>query len=113
MQRMQDDRILRIPSPLLPFQTSSTPTQQQQYWLTRPGSLTEALRQLGQFSLIVVYEGAVEAGPEDAQLLGVEEKATLWVRDVLMCVDDQPFVYAHSVAPLGATDEHQAWAALR
>lgn len=113
MQHMQNDRILRIPSPLLPFYTPSTPTAQQQYWLTRPGSLTEALRQLGQFSLVVISEGAIEAQREDAQLLGVSEKAMLWGRDVLMSVDDQPFIYAHSIAPLSATNAHQGWSALR
>ncbi len=111
----QSDRAQHMPSPLISYACTETPqpSAQQHYWLTRSGALTEALCQLGEFSLDVVYEGRLEACEEDAQLLATTAHTSLWVRDVLLLVDRQPLVYAHSVTPSIATAQGHGWEALR
>ena len=111
----QTNNALRIPSPLITYPSPYPlqPSVQQLAWLTRPGSLTEALRQLGTFSLTIVCEGKFAACLQDAALLGVEELTPQWVRDVVLCVDGTPYVYAHSVSPHEATEPLAAWSALR
>ena len=93
--------------------THTSPNAQQRYWLTRTGSLSEALRQLGEFSLTVVSEGSSTADIEDAALLNVAAGSTLWTRDVLLHVDHQPLVYAHSLTLLDNTLPGGEWAQLR
>ena len=111
----QANSALRIPSPLIAYLSPHPlqPSGQQHAWLTRSGSLTEALRALGTFSLTIVCEGKFTACPQDAALLGVEEQTPLWVRDVALCVNDTPYVYAHSISPYETTEPLAAWSVLR
>ena len=111
----QANSALRIPSPLIAYPSAHRlqPSAQQHAWLTRPGSLTEALKALGTFSLTIMCEGKFAACPHDAVLLGVEERTPLWVRDVALCVNDTPYVYAHSISPYEATEPLAAWSTLR
>lgn len=107
--------ISAIPSPLRTHSNASSaqPNTAQHYWLTRPGALTDVLRQLGHFSLHIVYEGVQTACCEDAYLLNIEAHTPLWIRDVMLWVDKQPLIYAHSLTPLDATEDGSAWSALR
>lgn len=109
------EKISATSSPLraYPAAKNAQPNTQQHYWLTRSGALTNALRQLGLFSLHIVYEGTQAACNEDASLLKVEPCTPLWVRDVVLLIDEQPLVYAHSLTPLEATECNDAWSALR
>ena len=102
-------------SSLLPFDTSAppVPSSLQAYWLTRSGSLTAALYQLGTFSLKVIKEGETTADEYEALWLGIQPTTEIWERDVVLYVDDQPMVYAHTIVPRTATDESAAWRAIR
>ncbi|WP_432455713.1 MULTISPECIES: chorismate--pyruvate lyase family protein [unclassified Agarivorans] len=67
-------------------------------WLLYPGSLTARLRQHCQhFSIQVLFEGYLEITEAERQALDCE--GPYWVREVLLCCDDLPWVYARSVVP--------------
>ncbi len=80
------------------------------HWLFAPGSLTERLTTLGDYALERLDQHEASAGPADAMLLGVPSGTPVWVRTVLMRLDDRPCVTARSVAPVDALDH--AWPSL-
>lgn len=102
-------------SSLLPFDTSTppTPSLQQTYWLTRSGSLTAALRQLGEVTLEIVKEGETRIDEHETLWLGVQAATKIWERDVILYVDAHPMIYAHTIVPYTATHEKAAWQAIR
>ncbi|MFQ6372089.1 chorismate--pyruvate lyase family protein [Shewanella sp. YIC-542] len=72
------------------------PGQCQRQWLALPGSLTRHLRRHGtRFEVHVLGEAVL------APLAGEwpEPCAQLWVREVLLCLDNRPWVYARTLAP--------------
>ncbi|OWT80613.1 MULTISPECIES: chorismate lyase [unclassified Achromobacter] len=78
-------------------------TAVQKYWLFRPGALTAGLRQLGAMRLRVLAEYAEGARPDEALALHLAPGAAVWVREVLMSVDDVDSVVARSITPLAAS----------
>ena len=86
-------------------------SQLQREWLTRPGALTQGLRQLGTLRLRVLSERVCRARDDEAARLGLYPGSTLWQREVCMSVEGVDCVVAHSVASLTATQGH--WQALR
>lgn len=90
---------------------SSRLTSSQRDWLQRPGSLTQHLSALGTFSLDVIDEGHYPAGQEDASALNVDIGTPLWIRTVVMSVDDVPVVPARSAMTVEAS--HHEWNAAR
>lgn len=80
-------------------------------WLQHPGSLSARLRTLGKFSVVPVREAVDCADDDDAGALSVKLGAAIWRRDVVLLVDDEPVVSAHSVTPLGESTGN--WQALR
>jgi chorismate lyase len=80
------------------------------HWLFAPGSLTERLMRLGDYSLERLDQREVSSSPTDAMLLGIRPGTPVWARSVLMRIDDRPCVTARSIAPVGALDD--AWASL-
>ncbi|WP_080398623.1 chorismate--pyruvate lyase family protein [Burkholderia pseudomallei] len=68
------------------------------HWLFAPGSLTERLSALGEYSLEPVDQRHAAACAADASLLGVEPDSPIWVREVVMRLDAQPCVTARSIA---------------
>jgi len=86
-------------------------SQRQREWLTRPGALTQGLRQLGTLRLRVLSERVCRARDDEAVRLGLHPGATLWQREVCMSVEGVDCVVAHSVASLTATQGQ--WQALR
>ena len=75
----------------------------QKDWLTRGGSLTAHLRALGTVAVRVTREAVALPWPDEAAALGLAPRAPVWVREVVLSVDDVPFVAAHSVTPRAAS----------
>jgi chorismate--pyruvate lyase len=90
---------------------SPSVSELQREWLTRPGALTQGLRQLGTLRLRVLSERACRTNEDEAARLGLRPGSALWQREVCMSVEGVDCVVAHSVAPLTATQGH--WQALR
>ena len=86
-------------------------SQRQRRWLTRPGALTQGLRQLGTLRLRVLSERVCRASDDEAARLGLHPGSALWQREVCMSVAGVDCVVAHSVASLTATQGH--WQALK
>lgn len=90
---------------------SPTASQLQRQWLTRPGALTQGLRQLGALNLRVLSEQVCRATLADALRLGCRPGHALWQREVCMSIDGIACVVAHSVTALNARQGH--WQALK
>jgi chorismate--pyruvate lyase len=75
----------------------------QKDWLTRGGSLTAHLRTLGEVAVRVTREAVALPWADELAPLGLVPRAPVWVREVVLAVDDVPFVAAHSIAPLAAS----------
>ncbi|WP_338623434.1 chorismate lyase [Agarivorans sp. OAG1] len=81
----------------LPQQLSMTALQLRD-WLEYPGSLTARLRQhCQQFSIQVLFEGYAEIANHELKTLACA--GPYWVREVLLCCDGEPWVFARSVIP--------------
>ncbi|WJF91677.1 chorismate lyase [Paraburkholderia bonniea] len=83
----------------------------QKDWLTRGGSLTAHLRELGRVSVCVTREAVAQPWPDEAAALALTLRAPVWVREVVLAVDDVPFVAAHSIVPLPSS--MGVWQAIR
>jgi chorismate--pyruvate lyase len=86
-------------------------SRDQKDWLTRGGSLTAHLRTLGAVAVRVTREAVALPWADEYAALGVESRAPVWVREVVLSVDGTPFVAAHSIAPLAASVG--VWQAMR
>lgn len=80
-------------------------------WLTRGGALTRHLQALGQVSVQVLAERMLPADADQCRALGVALRTPLWARDVMLLVDGEPVVVAHSVTPL--VNSRATWQAMR
>ncbi|KMZ11328.1 Chorismate-pyruvate lyase [Candidatus Burkholderia humilis] len=80
-------------------------------WLTRGGSLTAHLRTLGTVTVDVTREAVDIPWRDESHALGISPRTPVWTREVVLKVDDVPFVVAHSIVPL----EHSAsiWQSMR
>jgi len=83
----------------------------QQHWLLRPGALTAGLRQLGSVQLRVLREYACGAPADEAHGMGLMRNTPVWVREVIMAIDDEDCVVARSLTPLSAS--HSVWQGMR
>lgn len=77
-------------------------TADQKDWLTRGGSLTAHLRELGEVSVDVTREAVGLPWPDEAAALNIGPRTPVWIREVVLNVDGVPFVAAHSIVPLDA-----------
>ncbi|WP_245916312.1 chorismate--pyruvate lyase family protein [Candidatus Pandoraea novymonadis] len=84
---------------------------QQKDWLTRRGSLTWHLQLMGHVTLEVLSECMVPADSDQNGCLAVPLRASLWMREVMLLVEGNPMVVAHSVTPL--QDSRSIWKAMR
>ncbi|WP_025732583.1 chorismate--pyruvate lyase family protein [Carnimonas nigrificans] len=80
-------------------------------WLTLPGSLTQALRRCGAFSLEVTAEGWCRLRHDETQALRLPANTRGWAREIVMSIDGTPCVAARSVTT--AAGLHGPWRALR
>ncbi|WP_322033281.1 chorismate--pyruvate lyase family protein [Paraburkholderia sp. J76] len=83
----------------------------QKDWLTRGGSLTAHLRALGRVVVRVTREAVDMPWPDECAALGLAPRERAWVREIVLEVDGVPFVAAHSVTPLAASQG--VWQAMR
>ena len=92
-----------VPSPAL--------SRRHKDWLTRGGALTRHLSTLGRVSVRVVAERVMPADADQCRAIGVPLRTPMWARDVILLVDGEPVVVAHSVTPLAYS--RSIWQAMR
>ncbi|PYE19059.1 chorismate lyase [Paraburkholderia silvatlantica] len=83
----------------------------QKDWLTRGGSLTAHLRTLGRVVVRVTREAVDMPWSDECAALGLAPRERAWVREIVLEVEGVPFVAAHSVTPLAASQG--VWQAMR
>ena len=86
-------------------------TADQKDWLTRGGSLTAHLRELGDVKVVVTREAVGQPWRDEAAALDITPRTPVWIREVVLNVNRVPFVAAHSVVPLYASSG--VWQAMR
>lgn len=80
---------------------SRRPDDRARHWLQVEGSLTRALQLRCQqrFHVDVLAEGYGRPTREEALTLGVPLRQRVWIREVQLCGDNQPWVLARTVIP--------------
>lgn len=80
---------------------TGTPAGQWRSWLKEEGSLTRRLQSQAQssFRVRILNQGVLPIQETERQWLAVAHQR-VWVRQVLLEVDDQPWVFARSLLPL-------------
>lgn len=73
---------------------------QQSAWLQDPGSLTQRLIQQagGDFCVQILYQGWQPLREDECHALALAPNTLGWVREVHLCGQGQPWVFARSVA---------------
>ena len=67
-------------------------------WLREPGSLTARLKaSCREFSVHCLRQVQQPAGRDEGVFLGLRPGSRVWVREVLLCCDGVPVVFAHTV----------------
>ncbi|WP_319244728.1 chorismate lyase [uncultured Propionivibrio sp.] len=80
-------------------------------WLFDDGSLTARLQGRGKFSLRVVTQRLAPAAADEAALFGLGRRQRAWIREVVLSVDGEPLVFAHSVLPMHPRGPLTRWLA--
>ena len=78
-------------------------------WLASRDSLTERLIKAagaGHFRVRLLAEAKGLPWPDEAHVLGLASDEQAWLREVALCVDEEPWVVARSVAPI--VERHDA-----
>ncbi len=83
----------------------------QRYWLKRPGILTKGLRQVGSLKINVLKECIESLSLEESLAINQPINTPVWVREIVMRIDDIPCVWARSLTPLTAS--HSTWKGIR
>ena len=86
-------------------------TADQKDWLTRGGSLTAHLRELGHVTVDVTREAVGQPWRDEAAALDITARTPVWIREVVLRVNRVPFVAAHSIVPLDVSSG--VWQAMR
>ncbi len=81
-------------------------------WLNDHGSLTLRIQQrCDHFSVRKVRDGLSRIALDESPLLGLAPQQLAWSREVFLCADARPVVFAHSAC--AAKDLRGAWQAVR
>lgn len=81
-------------------------------WLRDRGSLTQRIEQrCSRFTVRNIYGGLARIAHDESVLIGIAPRRLAYAREVLLCADDQPVVFAHSV--LAPEHLRDAWPAVR
>ncbi len=86
-------------------------TADQKDWLTRGGSLTAHLRELGDVTVEVTREAVGQPWRDEAAALDITARTPVWIREVVLRVNHVPFVAAHSIVPLDSSSG--VWQSIR
>ena len=80
---------------------SSLVAQPWRQWLLDTGSLTQSLKNLApnRFSVQVLHTGFARASLSEARTLGISTTEQIYVREVALCIDNTPYVFARSIIP--------------
>jgi len=80
---------------------SSLLTQPWRSWLLDRGSLTQNLKQFapGRFSVSVLHASFGRASLSESKSLGIPPRQQVYIREVALCIDQKPVVYARSIVP--------------
>jgi chorismate--pyruvate lyase len=83
-------------------------------WLLDKGSLTLRLKNLApeRFCVKVLHTGFASASMSEASTLNIHFREQVYIREVALCIDNQPCVFARSVIPrstLTGTERHLLW----
>lgn len=70
-------------------------------WLLDSGSLTRRLRSIcpGKFRVRVLWQGWNRPDDDETRILGLRLGAWVWIREVQLLGDDQPWVFARTLIP--------------
>ncbi len=90
------------------WQTNPPASPRLREWLLNEGSLTRLLKQLSHedFQVLPVHQGWQQLRDDECQALGVPAGTEGWVREVFLCGQQQPWVYARSVAGRAALQDN-------
>lgn len=81
-------------------------------WLRDHGSLTLRIQQrCDHFAVHNVRDGLARIALDESSLLGLPPQQLAWSREVFLCADDRPVVFAHSAC--ATKDLRGAWQAVR
>lgn len=81
-------------------------------WLRDHGSLTQRIQQrCDEFSVRNVKSGLARIALDESALLGISPRQLAWSREVFLCADDRPVVFAHSACV--ARDLRGTWRPIR
>ncbi|MDO8207625.1 MAG: chorismate lyase [Gallionella sp.] len=81
-------------------------------WLRDTGSLTQRIVQrCERFSVRNVKNSLARIALDESALLGIKPGRLAWSREVFLCADEQPVVFAHSTC--AARDLRGAWQSVR
>lgn len=95
-----------MPNSLLPRRFSN--------WLLDKGSLTLRLKNLApeRFTVKVLHTGFERASVSEASTLNINFREQVYIREVALCIDNKPCVFARSVIPrstLTGTERQLLW----
>lgn len=80
------------------------PSPQMRGWLTDSMSLTmKLIARCGQFRIRRLVQQRAMALADEFEIVALARRRQVQEREVLLCCDDQPVVYAHTIVPLSAT----------
>ena len=70
-------------------------------WLLDSGSLTQNLKNLapGRFSVQLIHTGFGRASLSESKALKIPDREQVYVREVALCIDEQPVIFARSIIP--------------
>lgn len=71
------------------------------HWLLDTGSLTENLKAAaqGRFSLKLIRRHFALPNLSESNAMGIKLRQQAYIREVALCVDDEPQIYARSIIP--------------
>lgn len=79
--------------------------------LIDPGSTTAYFKQIAQsLQVTVCYQGiTTKIDPDLKHYMHVDDNDALFLRQVLICGDQQPFMFAHCLMTTSMYQQHQSW----
>ncbi len=83
----------------------------QRYWLKRSGALTSGLKKLGHVQITVLNESCTSLKEEDSIAIQIPVHTPIWVREIMMSIDNTPCIWARSITPLSAAQS--VWKGIR